>query len=102
MQKHRYYECNDRPIFHFTQVRPQPSDGGNQKEDAMNIFAGLLFLQGHITNTELAQSLTDNQPAEDYGQTYGNQVANEKHFREPWDKHRRDPSLHPVATCTQT
>jgi len=99
MQKHRYYRRNDRPIFHFTQVKPQPSGGGNQKEDAMNVFAGLMFLQGHITNTELAHSLADNQPAEDYCQTYGNHVANEKHFREPWDKHRRDPSLHPVAGC---
>jgi hypothetical protein len=68
----------------------------------MNIFSGLLFLQGHIADTDLANSLADNQPAEDYGQTYGNQVANEKHFREPWDKHRRDPSLHPIANCTPT
>ena len=70
----------------------------------MNIFAGLLFLQGHIANTELASSLTDKQPTEDYGQTYGNEVANEKHFREPWNQHRRDPSLQPIrhrdAPCT--
>jgi hypothetical protein len=100
MQKHRYYGRNDRPIFHFTQVRPQPSGSGKQKEDVMNIFAGLLFLQGHIANPDLAQTLSDHQPAEDYGQTYGNHVANEKQFREPWDKHRRDPSLHPVAGCS--
>ncbi len=66
----------------------------------MNIFKGLLFLQGHIANVELARSLakahTDAEPAEDYGQTYGSHVANEKHFREPWDQHRRDPSLQPI------
>jgi len=62
----------------------------------MNIFSGLLFLQGHVANSDLASSLADNTPAEDYGQTYGNQVANEKHFREPWDQHRRDPSLQPI------
>ena len=66
----------------------------------MNIFNGLLFLQGHIANVELARSLTqsraDVEPTEDYGQTYGNHVANEKHFREPWDQHRRDPSLQPI------
>ncbi len=70
----------------------------------MNIFTGLLFLHGHITNVELAKRLADNQPADDYGQTYGNQLANEKHFRAPWDKHRRDPSLQPtrhgIPDCT--
>jgi hypothetical protein len=62
----------------------------------MNIFTGLLFLQGHITNSDLAGSLADTTPAEDYGQTYGNHVANEKQFRAPWDKRRRDPSLQPI------
>ena len=62
----------------------------------MNIFAGLLFLHGHISNADLASTLAEPTPAEDYGQTYGNQVANEKQFREPWDKHRRDPSLQPL------
>ena len=66
----------------------------------MNIFKGLLFLHGHITNAELASSLTrsgtDTDVAEDYGQTYGNHVANEKQFRERWDQHRRDPSLQPI------
>ncbi len=62
----------------------------------MNIFTGLLFLQGHITNTDLAHSLADRTPAEGYGQTYGNEIANEKQFRERWDKHRRDPSLQPL------
>ena len=66
----------------------------------MNFFQGLLFLHGHIVNTELAKSLirsdAESTPDEDYGQTYGNHVANEKHFREPWDQHRRDPSLQPI------
>ncbi len=62
----------------------------------MNIFSGLLFLHGHIVNVDLAKRLAGDTPAEDYGQTYGNHVANEKHFREPWDRHRRDPSLQPI------
>jgi hypothetical protein len=64
--------------------------------DVMNIFTGLLFQHGHITNVDLAKRLADTKPADDYGQTYGNQVANEKHFRESWDKNRRDPSLQPI------
>ena len=63
----------------------------------MNIFAGLLFLHGHISNADLARSLAEPMPTEDYGQTHGNQVANEKQIREPWDKRRRDPSLQPIA-----
>ena len=62
----------------------------------MSIFTGLLFLQGHISNADLASSLADTSPAEDYGPTYGNQIANEKQFRERWDQHRRDPSLQPL------
>lgn len=63
----------------------------------MNIFSGLLFLQGHISNTDLVNSLADTTPAKDYGQTYGNKVANKKALRETWDEHLRDPSLQP--TC---
>ena len=63
----------------------------------MNIFSGLLFMHGHITNPELAKRLAGEPETEDYGQTYGNHVANEKHFREPWDQHRRDPSLQPIV-----
>lgn len=66
----------------------------------MNIFQGLLFLHGHISNAALASSLArsgvETTPEEDYGQTYGNRIANEKHFREPWDQRRRDPSLQPI------
>ena len=54
----------------------------------MNIFKGLLFLQEYLRE--------DEPDDEDYGQFYGNHVANEKQFREPWDRRRRDPSLQPL------
>lgn len=47
----------------------------------MNVYTGLLFLQGHVADPTLF--------ADDagYGQpTYGNRVANERVLRESWER----------------
>ena len=46
----------------------------------MNVYTGLLFLQGHIADAELFA---------DYGAGYGNRVANARAARESWEK--REP-----------
>jgi hypothetical protein len=48
-----------------------------QPEGVMNIFKGLLFLQGYLNDPREA--------GHDYGQTYGNAQAFSKQFAEPWE-----------------
>ena len=51
----------------------------------MNVYTGLLFLQGHIADARLF--------ADDagYGQSsYGNRVANQRGLRERWESERRE------------
>jgi len=48
----------------------------------MNIYTGLLFLQGHIADARLFDGDAE------FGRTYGNAVANDRHLRESWE--RRD------------
>ena len=43
----------------------------------MNVYTGLLFLQGHITDAEAFA---------DYGAGYGNRVANARAARERWER----------------
>ena len=50
----------------------------------MNVYTGLLFLQGHIADPRLFDD-----PG--YGQaSYGNRVANERGLRDRWDNERRE------------
>ena len=56
----------------------------------MNVYTGLLFLQGHIADPRLFDDDAG------YGQaSYGNRVANERGLRERWENERREH--HPSA-----
>ena len=51
----------------------------------MNVYTGLLFLQGHVVDASLFDDATG------YAQpTYGNRVANERVLRERWENERRE------------
>ena len=44
----------------------------------MNVYTGLLFLHGHLVDLRAVDP--------DYGQTYGNRVANDRVLRESWER----------------
>ena len=63
----------------------------------MNVYTGMLFLQGHIADARL---FADH---DGYGQpSYGNPAANERALRERWENERRQghPPAGREADCT--
>jgi hypothetical protein len=53
--------------------------------ETMNVYTGLLFLQGHIADTGLFAE------HDGYRQSsYGNPAANERALRERWENERRE------------
>jgi hypothetical protein len=56
--------------------------GQRRTENAMNVYTGLLFLQGHIIDPTL---FADAEPG--YGNaSYGNRIATARALREPWER----------------
>jgi hypothetical protein len=55
------------------------------QENTMNVYTGLLFLHGHITDaSQFAEPEGYRQPS------YGNPAANERALRERWENERRE------------